>query len=140
MVVAERSKMAAEQEVESEIKDLLSTEQRPTGLQRKLFAPDGLFGKLARSQEERSLLVQTPLFREAQKRITELERNDELQRQTASAERSTATAVFTVIGSRLFSRAAEISAFACTGYSFEEWSMALLPSGRMVLRGWVEIC
>jgi hypothetical protein len=59
--------------LEQQIRDLLAVETRATSLSDKLFSPTGLFSRLAQSQEERRVLVQSPLFKEAQKRFRELQ-------------------------------------------------------------------
>ena len=62
------------QEIEGQIRDLLRTEDNCWELSDKLFGPDGLFGQLGPSIEDRKRIGSSPLFKEAQKRIRELER------------------------------------------------------------------
>lgn len=69
--------MDTREQVENEIRELLTTETRTTVLSNKLFEQGtGLFGKLASTEEERRALVQTELFRTAQKRVRELQYRD----------------------------------------------------------------
>jgi hypothetical protein len=63
-------------QIEQEIRRLLGEDTRAVPLSNKLFAPGGLFSRLASTREERELLVKSPLFKEAQKRISELEKRD----------------------------------------------------------------
>jgi hypothetical protein len=62
--------------VEQQIHEVLATEVGAISLSRKLFSPDGLFSKLARTKDERRELVQTDLFKEAQHRLTMLQREE----------------------------------------------------------------
>ena len=64
------------QRVEEQIRELLATETSGIRLSNKLFTPDGLFNQLASTEEERRAIVQTPLFREAQTRVSELQRKE----------------------------------------------------------------
>lgn len=45
-------------------------------LSEKLFRPDGLFGRLATTEQGRQALVGSPLFAEAQRRLPELQRRE----------------------------------------------------------------
>ena len=71
------------QEIEKEIRELLATEVSYWVLSDKLFGPNGLFGKLAATIEERKVVGRSPLFKEAQKRIRDMEyaTADRLQRE-----------------------------------------------------------
>jgi hypothetical protein len=60
--------------IEGRIRVALATETSAVALSNQLFAPGGLFSQLAISEEERGALTESPLFREAQARVTELER------------------------------------------------------------------
>jgi hypothetical protein len=62
------------QQIEKQIRDLLDTEKNGWILSDKLFGPDGLFGQLGPTLEDRKRIGQSPLFKEAQKRIREFER------------------------------------------------------------------
>jgi hypothetical protein len=61
------------QEIEIQIRDLLRTESNCWTLSDKLFGPDGLFGQLGPTLEDRKRVGRSPLFKEAQKRIRALE-------------------------------------------------------------------
>jgi len=63
-------------EIESEIRLVLETETKAIPLSRKLFQPDGLFAKLATNSAERRALTQTPLFQQANRRLTALQRSE----------------------------------------------------------------
>jgi hypothetical protein len=60
---------------ERAIREVLATETHPLAFSEKLFGPRGLFGKLARTEEERKALTQSPLFKEAQARLRVLQRS-----------------------------------------------------------------
>jgi hypothetical protein len=68
--------MTEDKRVEEQIRELLVTETSGIRLSNRLFTPDGLFNQLASTEEERRALVQTPLFREAQARVSELQRKE----------------------------------------------------------------
>jgi hypothetical protein len=60
--------------LEEEIRKLLVSDLDAVTLSNSLFSPpDGLFCRLGVTEEERRVIIQTPLFREAQHRITELQ-------------------------------------------------------------------
>ncbi|MFO0867150.1 MAG: hypothetical protein U0744_21345 [Gemmataceae bacterium] len=65
--------MSNQQEIESAIREVLSTETDGLSLSDKLFHPNGLFAKLANNAEERGELVRSPLFQAAQQRLNELQ-------------------------------------------------------------------
>jgi fructose 1,6-bisphosphatase len=60
-------------EIEKQIRDLLATEVGYWKLSDQLFGPDGLFGKLGATIEERKVIGRSPLFKQAQKRIRDME-------------------------------------------------------------------
>jgi hypothetical protein len=62
--------------VEQEIREILATEASAISLSKKLFSPDGLFSKLAGTKDERREVVQTDLFKEAQRRLTILQKRE----------------------------------------------------------------
>jgi hypothetical protein len=62
--------------IEAEIRRVLDTETKAISLSNKLFRPDGLFAQLAATEEERRELTKTPLFREAQERLSDLQRTE----------------------------------------------------------------
>jgi hypothetical protein len=64
------------QQIEDQIQQILATETDASRLSRRLFDSDGLFGQLARTEAERRALTKTVLFRQAQHRLTELQRRE----------------------------------------------------------------
>src|SRR5438045_6568028 len=68
--------MTDRDEVEKQIRDVLAAEETAISLSDKLFRPDGLFNRLAKTEAERRLLAQSPLFQEAQQRLSELQRQE----------------------------------------------------------------
>ena len=82
------------EEIETQIREALATETNCWVLSDKLFGPVGLFGKLGATVEERKLIGQSPLFKEAQRRIRDMEYEiagrlkQEMKTRTAPAERS----------------------------------------------------
>jgi hypothetical protein len=68
--------MTEREHIEEQIRELLTTETSGIILSNKLFAPGGLFGLLGATEEERRAVVQTSLFRQAQARISELQRKE----------------------------------------------------------------
>lgn len=61
------------QQVEQQILVVLAEEKTAVGISDKLFTPNGLFSRLASNEEERRVLVKTPLFQKAQQRFRELQ-------------------------------------------------------------------
>ena len=59
--------------LEQEIREALAQETTAIALSEKLFSPDGLFSRLASTEDERKVLVRSPLFKAAQKRFRELQ-------------------------------------------------------------------
>jgi hypothetical protein len=68
--------MAERENVEERIREILATETQAIPLGNKLFSPQGLFNQLAETEQERRRVAQSSLFREAQKRLTELQRTE----------------------------------------------------------------
>lgn len=66
--------MTEREQVEARIRQLMADEKSGMALSNKLFTPDGLFNRIAKTEEDRRKMVQTPLFKEAQRRVHELER------------------------------------------------------------------
>ncbi len=63
--------------IESQIRELLKLDVSAVTLSHLLFAQfGGLFGQLASTEQERRAISQTPLFRQANARITELAARD----------------------------------------------------------------
>ena len=65
--------MTDRERIEQEIRDVLERESQAIPLSERLFGPEGLFSRLASTEEERRLLVQSPLFKQAQQRFSELQ-------------------------------------------------------------------
>jgi hypothetical protein len=63
-------------QIENQIRELLATEAQAVRLSNLLFAPDGLFAQLAASEQERREVAASSLFREALRRVSELERTE----------------------------------------------------------------
>jgi hypothetical protein len=66
--------MTKQERVEEQIHEVLASETQAIPLSSRLFSPDGLFSHLASTEEERRILVQSPLFKQAQRRFRELQR------------------------------------------------------------------
>jgi hypothetical protein len=68
--------MTEREQIEQQIRDVLATETQAIHLSNKLFQPDGLFNRLAKTEEERRLVAQSPLFKQAQARLTVLHKKE----------------------------------------------------------------
>jgi Uma2 family endonuclease len=68
--------MSDREQVEHQIAEVLATETNAISLSDKLFRPDGLFNQLAETEQERRTVAQSPLFQQAQRRLTELQRSE----------------------------------------------------------------
>lgn len=77
--------MSDRTQVEAEIRRILATETSAVRLSNTLFTPGGLFSKLFATPEEKTAVLDSPLFDEAQKRLSELQRQ-EASRLTRSAQ------------------------------------------------------
>src|SRR5260370_24313635 len=66
--------MTKREAIEQQIREVLANEAHAVPLSRKLFSPDGLFSHLASTEEERRILVRSPLFKQAQRRFSTLQR------------------------------------------------------------------
>jgi hypothetical protein len=66
--------MIEREQVEARIRQVMADEKSGISLSNKLFTPDGLFNQIAKTEEDRRQVAQSPLFREAQRRVRELER------------------------------------------------------------------
>lgn len=62
--------------VEEHIREVLKTETQAIALSQKLFHPTGLFGQLAATEDERRAVAQSALFHEAQRRLSDLQRQE----------------------------------------------------------------
>jgi len=63
-------------EIRAEIKRILATEMDAVRLSNALFTPGGLFSRLFSTPEEKQAVMDSPLFDEAQKRLSELQRGE----------------------------------------------------------------
>jgi hypothetical protein len=68
--------MADREQIEQQIREALATETAAIPLSDRLFSPSGLFNQLASTEAERRLVVQSPLFQEAQRRLSALQRKE----------------------------------------------------------------
>jgi hypothetical protein len=68
--------MTQRETIEQQIREILASETSAIALSQKLFHPKGLFAQLATTEEERRLLAQADLFREAQRRLSDLQRQE----------------------------------------------------------------
>jgi len=66
--------MTDREQTEQQIRDVLRTETHAIPLSNQLFSPEGLFNQLAHAEDERRVLAASPLFKEAQRRLLELQR------------------------------------------------------------------
>jgi len=60
--------------IEEQIREVLAKETQAIVLSQKLFHPTGLFGQLATTEAERRVVAQSGLFREALRRLSDLQR------------------------------------------------------------------
>ncbi|MBI1918269.1 MAG: hypothetical protein HYS12_26555 [Planctomycetes bacterium] len=68
--------MTEREQLEDQIRQALANETSAILLSNKLFTPDGLFYRLATTEEERRVVAQSPLFRQALDRLAELRRTE----------------------------------------------------------------
>ena len=68
--------MPNDKSIEDRIRDALASEQDAISLSNQLFSPSGLFNQLAQTESERRSLVESPLFKEAQRRVSTLKRDE----------------------------------------------------------------
>lgn len=68
--------MLQREEIEKQIHEVLTREITAISVSQQLFHPTGLFGQLASTEAERRVVAQSALFREAQKRLSELQRRE----------------------------------------------------------------
>ena len=65
--------MTEQAQIEEKIRQLLVVEISSVALSNKLFSPpDGLFCRLGPTEDERRVIIQSPLFREAESRLATL--------------------------------------------------------------------
>jgi hypothetical protein len=68
--------MTEREQIEEQIREVLAGEPRAIPLSNILFQPDGLFSRLAHTEAERRVVAQSLLFQQAQKRLSELQRQE----------------------------------------------------------------
>src|SRR2546425_12204012 len=68
--------MTAREQIEQQIREVLAAETHAIPLSHKLFSPSGLFNRLATTEEERRAVAQSALFKEAMRRLTELQKKE----------------------------------------------------------------
>ena len=68
--------MNNQESIQKKIRDALASERDAISLSNQLFSPQGLFNQLATSEAERRNIVETPLFKEAQHRLSVLKRKE----------------------------------------------------------------
>ena len=68
--------MSTRDEVEAEIRQIIATESSAITLSNKLFSPSGLFNQLAQYEPDRRAVIRLPLFKQAQDRVWELQRQE----------------------------------------------------------------
>jgi hypothetical protein len=65
--------MTTRDQVEAEIRKILTTETSAIRLSNALFTPGGLFSKLFVTPDEKKAVINSPLFDEANRRLSELQ-------------------------------------------------------------------
>jgi hypothetical protein len=68
--------MPLNEQIEQQIRDVLAAETHAIRLSNRLFSPEGLFNRLAPTEEERRGVARSPLFKQAQRRFLELQRKE----------------------------------------------------------------
>jgi hypothetical protein len=68
--------MTTREQIEQQVRELLANETRAIPLSNQLFSQEGLFAQLGTTAEERRALLQSPLYREARRRVAELEKQE----------------------------------------------------------------
>ncbi|MBW3597878.1 MAG: hypothetical protein KY475_11460 [Planctomycetes bacterium] len=62
--------------VEQQIRYILATGTDAMTLSDQLFSPNGLFNQIATNEAERRQVARSPLFKEAQRRLSDLQRQE----------------------------------------------------------------
>jgi hypothetical protein len=68
--------MTEREQIEQQIRELLASETHAIPLSNKLFSPNGLFNRLATTEEERRAVAQSALFKDALRRLSELQKKE----------------------------------------------------------------
>jgi hypothetical protein len=66
--------MSNRAQIERQIREVVANAADAFLLSQQLFTPDGLFNQLASTEEERREVVKSPLFKQSQRRFSELQR------------------------------------------------------------------
>jgi hypothetical protein len=83
-------------DIEVEIRRVIATETSAIRLSSVLFAPGGLFNKLHTTPAEKRSVLDSPLFSEANRRLSELQKAERDRLKTSSALSTTLLAVGTI--------------------------------------------
>jgi len=62
--------------IRDRVLEILKTETHAGALSDKLFSPQGLLAQVAKTKEQRSELIQDPLYRQAMARFSALQRSE----------------------------------------------------------------
>ena len=62
--------------VEEQIREVLDAADDAISLSDKLFSPSGLFNQMAKTEGERRVVARSALFKQAQKRLSDLQRKE----------------------------------------------------------------
>ena len=68
--------MHERESIEQQIRNQIRCDSSAVIFSNKLFAPEGLFSRLAGTEDERRALVKTQIWKDVQQRLRELERNE----------------------------------------------------------------
>jgi hypothetical protein len=68
--------MSERERVEEQIRKVLENATQAIALSEMLFSPSGLFNQIAATEDERRVVAQSSLFRQAQRRLTELQQKE----------------------------------------------------------------
>jgi hypothetical protein len=85
--------MTIRDQVEAEIRQLLATETSAVRLSNALFSPGGLFSRLYATPAEKKAVINSPLFDEANRRLSELQ-----VQEAGNAKRPEKPVVLPVVG------------------------------------------
>ena len=79
--------MQNSQTLEQQVREILDSESDAISLSNRLFSPQGLFNRWAKTEAERRAVAGSVLFKEAQRRLSELKRQ-EAERFSQAVEQS----------------------------------------------------
>jgi hypothetical protein len=72
--------------LEEKIRELLTNGNDAISLAEQLFSPRGMFAQMAENEAERREVASSPLFKEAQKRLSQLQRKEAEEFASKAAE------------------------------------------------------